>query len=60
MATVLVFRDGHRMEITNYAIVGQTIWVLDERNSTRIPVSDLDVDATQKENRIRGLRFQVH
>jgi len=60
MPTVLVFRDGHRMEITNYAIVGQTIWVLDERNSTRIPVSDLDVDATQKENRIRGLRFQVH
>jgi hypothetical protein len=58
--TVLVFRDGHRMEIINYAIVGQTLWVLDERNSTKIPVADLDVDATQKENRIRGLRFQVH
>jgi hypothetical protein len=60
MPTVLVFRDGHRIEITNYAIIGQTLWVLDERNSTKIPVSDLDVDATQKENRIRGLRFQVH
>jgi hypothetical protein len=60
MQTVLVFRDGHRMEITNYAIIGQTLWVLDERNSTKIPISDLDVDATQKENRVRGLRFQVH
>jgi hypothetical protein len=60
MPTVLVFRDGHRIEITNYAIIGQTLWVLDERNSTKIPVADLDVDATQKENRIRGLRFQVH
>lgn len=59
MSTVLVFRDGHRIEIQNYAIVGQTLWVLDQRNSSKIEVADLDVDATQKENRIRGLRFQV-
>jgi hypothetical protein len=55
--TVLIFRDGHQVEIQNYAIVGQTLWVLDERNSSKIPLSDLDLDATQKENRARGLRF---
>jgi len=53
---VLVFRDGHRLSIQNYAIVGQTLWILDERTSTRIPVSELDLDATQKENAGRGVR----
>jgi len=56
---VLVFRDGHRLVIQNYAIVGQTLWVLDEKTSTKIPVSELDLDATQKENAGRGLRFPV-
>jgi hypothetical protein len=56
-STVLVFRDGRRMEIQNYAIVGQTLWVLDERVATKIPISDLDLDATQRENRGSGLRL---
>ena len=57
--TVLVFRDGRRMEIQNYAIVGQTLWVFDERAATKISISDLDLDATQQENRSRGLRFPL-
>lgn len=55
--TVLVFRDGRRMEIQNYAMIGQTLWVLDERVATKIPLSDLDLDATQKENHSLGVRF---
>ena len=57
--TILVFRDGHRLEIQNYAIVGQTLWVLEEKTSTKISVADLDLDATQKENRARGVRFPL-
>lgn len=57
--TALVFRDGRRMEVQNYAIVGQAVWVLDEKASTRILLSDLDIDATLRENRARGLRFAV-
>lgn len=48
--TLLVFRDGHRLEIQNYAIVGQSLWVLDEPRSTKILLSDLDIMATQNEN----------
>ncbi|HEY2384432.1 MAG TPA: hypothetical protein VGK48_24915 [Terriglobia bacterium] len=59
MPVVLVFRDGHRLEIQNYAIIGQTFWVLDDKHSSKIPLSDLDLDATQKENQARGLRFSV-
>jgi hypothetical protein len=56
---VLIFKDGHRIEIQNYAIVGQTLWVLDQSNSTKLPLSDLDLNATQVENRARGLRFPL-
>ena len=57
--TVLVFRDGRRMEIQNYAIVGQTLWVFEEKVVTQISISDLDLDATQQANRSRGLRFPL-
>ncbi len=59
MPTILVFRDGHRMTISNYAIVGQTLWVLDEKTSMKISLSDLDLDATERENRGQGVRFAV-
>jgi hypothetical protein len=58
-ATMLVFRDGHRMEIENYAVIGPTLWILDQRASTKIPLSDLDLEATQRENAARGMRFSV-
>ena len=45
---ILVFRDGHRVKIQNYAIVRDSVWVLD--NSTRIALNELDVDATQQAN----------
>ena len=59
MPVVLIFNDGRRMEIQNYAIIGQVLWILDERNSTKISLSDLDLNATQGENRSRGLRFSL-
>jgi len=55
--TTLVFRDGHRMMVENYAIVGQTIWVLDEKTSVKISISELDLEATERENRSKGVRF---
>jgi hypothetical protein len=55
--TVLIFRDGHRMEIYNYVVSGQTLWVLTGRSSTRIPLSDLDLDATQTVNQDNGVRI---
>ena len=48
-ATVLVFRDQHQQEITNYAISGTTLWVLsDHVMAKKIPLSDLDLTATAK------------
>lgn len=57
-ATVLIFRDGHEQQVTNYAVMGQTIYVFDARKQ-KISLSDVDVPATIKANDDRGVDFQL-
>lgn len=57
--TVLVFRDQHKEEVSNYAIVGQTLWSFSAQRTKKIPLSDLDVPATQKANDDHGVTFHV-
>ncbi len=56
--TVLVFRDGHRQEVINYAIMGDNVYVFDKVHK-KIALADLDVPATVKANDDRGLEFKV-
>ena len=58
-ATVLVFRDEHKQEIHNYAIVGQTLFSFNPQHTQKIPLSDLDIPATTKENDEHGVDFHV-
>jgi ribosomal 50S subunit-associated protein YjgA (DUF615 family) len=58
-ATVLVFRDQHKREVQNYAIVGQTLWNFAPQRTEKIPLSDLDLPATAKANDERGVDFRV-
>ena len=57
--TVLVFKDGHKVELGNYAIVGTTLFDLTLGHPRRIPLADLDLDATRLQNDERGVTFQV-
>ena len=57
--TVLIFRDQHREEIRNYAVIGRTLWVFNEDRAKKIPLTDLDVPATIKVNDDRGVDFNV-
>jgi len=57
--TVLVFRDGHKLEVRNYAIVGPTLFNFDGHSARKIPLSDLDLDTTRKLNDDRGNEFHV-
>jgi outer membrane murein-binding lipoprotein Lpp len=57
--TLLVFRDGHKVEATNYAIVGQSLWIYTDQDSKKVPLSDLDVTATKDANSDRGVTFQL-
>jgi len=57
--TILVFRDGHRSETRNYGIVGKTLWMFTELRARKIPMSDLDVEATRKVNEDRGVEVPL-
>ena len=57
--TELVFRDKRTEEIQNYAISGQTLWVLTEQRARKIPLSEIDIAATRKVNEDRGVDFAI-
>lgn len=57
--TVLVFKDGRQIEASNYAVVGQTLWVLNSQQAQKYPLSQLDVEQSRKLNAERGLEFTV-
>lgn len=57
--TVLVFKDGHQLEVENYAIVGNTLYDLTEGRKHKIALDDLDLTATAKLNENRGVDFQI-
>jgi hypothetical protein len=58
-STTLVFKDGHQLEVSNYAIVSQTLFDLSSGHPRKIALSDLDISATQKQNDDHGVVFQL-
>jgi hypothetical protein len=58
-ATVLVFRDQHKLEVENYAIVGNALWAFSPQHTERIPLAALDLTATAEANDDRGVAFRI-
>jgi len=58
-STFLVFKDGHQLEVANYAIVSQTLYDLTPGHPRKIALADLDLSATEKQNDDRGVTFQL-
>jgi hypothetical protein len=57
--TLLVFKDGRKVEVGNYAIIGTTLFDLTPGHARRVALADLDIDATRKQNDDRGVIFQL-
>jgi hypothetical protein len=57
--TTLIFKDGHQIEVNNYAIVSQTLYDLTPGHPRKIALADLDLAATQKQNDDHGVSFQL-
>jgi hypothetical protein len=57
--TILVFKDGHQIEVANYAIVSQTLYDLTPGHPRKIALADLDLRATEKQNDDHGVTFQL-
>ncbi|HTC64387.1 MAG TPA: hypothetical protein VK709_16225 [Candidatus Saccharimonadales bacterium] len=61
---VLVFRDGHTVEIQKYMIQGADLYASSAYSATgtwtqKIPLSDLDIPVTLKINKDRGTKFYL-
>jgi hypothetical protein len=57
--TALIFKDGSRVEVQNYAVVGSMLYDLTPGRHHKIALADLDLAATAKENEERGIDFQL-
>lgn len=57
--TTLVFRDNRRLDVQNYAIVGDRLYEFGPHWKRTISLSDLDLPATVKANEDRGIRFEL-
>jgi hypothetical protein len=57
--TLLVFKDGRKLELGNYAIIGSTLFDLTPGHPRRVALADLDLEATRKENDDRGVIFRL-
>ena len=57
--TVLIFKDGHSVEVGNYAIQGATLFDLTPGHRRKIAIADLDLEATRRQNDERGVSFQL-
>ena len=57
--TVFVFRDGLQLSARNYAIAGETLWVLDEHKARKVPLSKIDIPATEQANAKNGVEIHL-
>jgi hypothetical protein len=57
--TVIVLRDGQQFETTNYAIMDETLWNFSAKPLQKIPLTSIDVVASQKANAKRGVDFSA-
>jgi hypothetical protein len=57
--TLLIFKDGHKLEVGNYAILNTTLFDLTPGHPRKIALAELDLDATRKQNDDRGVIFKL-
>lgn len=56
-STILVLRDGKKVETDNYAVMGTTFWNFSAHPVQRIPIAQIDVSASRQANELRGIEF---
>lgn len=57
--TLLIFKDGHQLEVQNYAVIGDTLYDLTPGRHHKIPLAELDLTSTAKQNDDRGIDFRL-
>jgi hypothetical protein len=55
----LVFRDGHTEQVDNYAVVGRTLWLFSEQRARKVPLAEINIEATEQTNQQRGIDLHL-
>ena len=58
-ATVFIFKDGHKIETRNFAIMGTTLYDMSGPSLRKVPLTDLDTEATMKANDDNGITVKL-
>jgi hypothetical protein len=58
-ATVFIFKDGHKIETRNFAIMGTTLYDMSGASLRKIQLTDLDTAATMKANDDNGITVKL-
>jgi hypothetical protein len=58
-ATILIFKDGTKAEVKNYAIVGDQLYDFTPGHHRKIALADLDIAASVRANDDLGIDFRV-
>ena len=53
----VVLRDGHRLQVANYAVMDRVFWDFSKQPARRIAVADIDVAASTKATEAAGGEF---
>ena len=57
---ILVMRDGRQMQVSRYTIMGDYLYVSSRpRQTSRIPLDSVDLEATVHQNALRGIPFRL-
>jgi len=54
---VLVLRDGQQLKTDNYAVMNNTLWDFSKQPARRIPLSSINVPASEKASEANGAEF---
>lgn len=58
-ATVFIFKDGRKIETKNFAIMGTTLYDMSGSTLRKVPLTDLDTEATMKANDGNGVPVKL-
>ena len=53
----IVLRNGQQLQVQNYAVMGATLWDFSNQPARKIPVSNIDVEASAKASSASGADF---
>jgi hypothetical protein len=59
LPAVFVFKDGRKISAQNYAIAGQTLWIMDEHAAHKYSLDEIDANATERANAANGVEIRI-